>query len=353
MKKRFGKLLLAIVMTLQLVPSSMTTIAANDSVAYKDDFVQVTMENKPTAAYETGSSEIPDGVSKLNVEVHVDGALKASRTLTFGSATNPEKTEITANAGYAVEQVTLNGEAFDNSIVYNREVGESEKNLVINVYTKAAVTIHYQDLEGNKLAEDDVKEGKLHEKLTLDAKAIDGYTASKDNASDIVLENTGNEITLVYSKQEKAVSKAPVTKKAKATNPGTCSVDVSRNCFMDDGTYVDEEGNNYPVYLNADTLGPQHLKSHTIAFVPGQSSSDCQKGYYETYGERYRHYVNIKYSIKSKEITYVRCDKYGGEQEGKAYYKVTYLDEYNKFLGQEAVLENNIVKTKPDVRERG
>ena len=44
MKKRFGKLLLAIVMTLQLVPSSMTTIAANDSVAYKDDFVQVTME---------------------------------------------------------------------------------------------------------------------------------------------------------------------------------------------------------------------------------------------------------------------------------------------------------------------
>ena len=157
MKKRFGKLLLAIVMTLQLVPSSMTTIAANDSVAYKDDFVQVTMENKPTAAYETGSSEIPDGVSKLNVEVHVDGALKASRTLTFGSATNPEKTEITANAGYAVEQVTLNGEAFDNSIVYNREVGESEKNLVIDVYTKADVLNQNHELEENKLAANDVR----------------------------------------------------------------------------------------------------------------------------------------------------------------------------------------------------
>ena len=202
MKKGFSKLLLAIVMTLQLVPSSMTTIVANDNLAYADDFVQITTENKPIAVYETGSGDIPEGVSKLNVAVHVDGAEKTSGVLTFGSATNPEKTEITANANYAVEQVTVNGEAFDNSIVYNREVGESEKNLVINVYMKATATIHYQDLEGNRLAADDVKEGKLHELLTIDAKAINGYTALKENASVMVLENTSNEITLVYSKAE-------------------------------------------------------------------------------------------------------------------------------------------------------
>ena len=202
MKKGFSKLLLAIVMTLQLVPSSMTTIVANDDIAYADDFVQITTENKPIAVYETGSGDIPEAVSKLNVAVHVDGAEKTSGVLTFGSATNPEKTEITANANYAVEQVTVNGEAFDNSIVYNREVGESEKNLVINIYTKATATIHYQDLEGNRLAADDVKEGKLHELLTIDAKAINGYTALKENASVMVLENTSNEITLVYSKAE-------------------------------------------------------------------------------------------------------------------------------------------------------
>ena len=202
MKKGFSKLLLAIVMTLQLVPSSMTTIVANDNIAYADDFVQITTENKPIAVYETGSGDIPEGVSKLNVAVHVDGAEKTSGVLTFGSATNPEKTEITANANYAVEQVKVNGEAFDNSIVYNREVGESEKNLVINVYTKATAMVHYQDLEGNRLAADDVKEGKLHELLTIDAKAINGYTALKENASVMVLENTSNEITLVYSKAE-------------------------------------------------------------------------------------------------------------------------------------------------------
>ena len=202
MKKGFSKLLLAIVMTLQLVPSSMTTIVANDNIAYADDFVQITTENKPIAVYETGSGDIPEAVSKLNVAVHVDGAEKTSGVLTFGSATNPEKTEITANANYAVEQVKVNGEAFDNSIVYNREVGESEKNLVINVYTKATAMVHYQDLEGNRLAADDVKEGKLHELLTIDAKAINGYTALKENASVMVLENTSNEITLVYSKAE-------------------------------------------------------------------------------------------------------------------------------------------------------
>ena len=333
MKKRFGKLLLAIVMTLQLVPSSMTTIAANDSVAYKDDFVQVTMENKPTAAYETVSSEIPDGVSKLNVEVHVDGALKASRTLTFGSATNPEKTEITANAGYAVEQVTLNGEAFDNSIVYNREVGESEKNLVINVYTKAAVTIHYQDLEGNKLAEDDVKEGKLHEKLTLDAKAIDGYTASKDNASDIVLENTGNEITLVYSKQEKAVSKAPVTKKAKATNPGTCSVDVSRNCFMDDGTYVDTDGTKYPTEYTVQTGSGKIFHESNQVGKDGKLCADGKVGNLQRDVLPYRHYVILKDSTDINVITYIRCDVYQSminpPTPEKETYKVTFMTSEN------------------------
>ena len=77
--------------------------------------------------------------------------MKDSKVLTFPGIIDPAKTEVTAKEGYAVEQVTLNGEAFKNNIVYNREAGESEKNLVINVYTKAALTIHYQDANGNKI----------------------------------------------------------------------------------------------------------------------------------------------------------------------------------------------------------
>lgn len=50
MKKGFSKLLLAIVMTLQLVPSSMTTIVANDNIAYADDFVQISFKVKCRSA---------------------------------------------------------------------------------------------------------------------------------------------------------------------------------------------------------------------------------------------------------------------------------------------------------------
>ena len=56
------------------------------------------------------------------------------------------------------------------------------------LYTKAALTIHYQDANGNKITADDMKEGKLNEKLAFTGKAIDGYTASKDNASEAVLD---------------------------------------------------------------------------------------------------------------------------------------------------------------------
>ena len=135
---------------------------------------------------------------------------------------------------------------------------------------------------------------------------------------------------------------------------GECSVSITKNCYKADGTYVDEKGVEYPVYLNADTLGPSGHKPHTVAFVPGQSSNNCQQNMYiGTYGPRNIHYVVIKYSPSSNEITYIRCDKYDGEEEDKNYYKVTYTDEYDKFLGEEAVLENTKPMKVPDMQESG
>ena len=167
-----------------------------------------------------------------------------------------------------------------------------------------------------------------------------------------MLTKVNNEITVKY---EKSVSPAPkarmTTTNAKA---GECSVSITKNCYKADGTYVDEKGVEYPVYLNADTLGPSGHKPHTVAFVPGQSSNNCQQDMYiGTYGPRNIHYVVIKYSPSSNEITYIRCDKYDGEEEDKNYYKVTYTDEYDKFLGEEAVLENTKPMKVPDMQESG
>ena len=352
MKKRFSKLLLAVAMTLQLTPSSLGTIIANDSVAYSSEYIQIGMENQPAGTFEAASSDIPEGVEKLNVTVNVDGTVKDTKLLTFTSGTDPAKTEIAANDGYAIESVTLDGEAFNGSIGYNREVGENEKNLIVNVYTKASLTIHYQDANGHAIAADDVKEGKLNGEVPIEAKAIEGYTAVGEKVKDFTLTKVYNEITVKY---EKSVSPAPkarmTTTNAKA---GECSVSITKNCYKADGTYVDEKGVEYPVYLNADTLGPSGHKPHTVAFVPGQSSNNCQQNMYiGTYGPRNIHYVVIKYSPSSNEITYIRCDKYDGEEEDKNYYKVTYTDEYDKFLGEEAVLENTKPMKVPDMQESG
>ena len=352
MKKRFSKLLLAVAMTLQLTPSSLGTIIANDSVAYSSEYIQIGMENQPAGTFEAASSDIPEGVEKLNVTVNVDGTVKDTKLLTFTSGTDPAKTEIAANDGYAIESVTLDGEAFNGSIGYNREVGENEKNLIVNVYTKASLTIHYQDANGHAIAADDVKEGKLNGVVPIEAKAIEGYTAVGEKVKDFTLTKVYNEITVKY---EKSVSPAPkarmTTTNAKA---GECSVSITKNCYKADGTYVDEKGVEYPVYLNADTLGPSGHKPHTVAFVPGQSSNNCQQNMYiGTYGSRNIHYVVIKYSPSSNEITYIRCDKYDGEEEDKNYYKVTYTDEYDKFLGEEAVLENTKPVKVPDMQESG
>ena len=352
MKKRFSKLLLAVAMTLQLTPSSLGTIIANDSVAYSSEYIQIGMENQPAGTFEAASSDIPEGVEKLNVTVNVDGTVKDTKLLTFTSGTDPAKTEIAANDGYAIESVTLDGEAFNGSIGYNREVGENEKNLIVNVYTKASLTIHYQDANGHAIATDDVKEGKLNGEVPIEAKAIEGYAAVGEKVKDFTLTKVNNEITVKY---EKSVSPAPkarmTTTNAKA---GECSVSITKNCYKADGTYVDEKGVEYPVYLNADTLGPSGHKPHTVAFVPGQSSNNCQQNMYiGTYGPRNIHYVVIKYSPSSNEITYIRCDKYDGEEEDKNYYKVTYTDEYDKFLGEEAVLENTKPMKVPDMQESG
>ncbi|WP_272482443.1 InlB B-repeat-containing protein [[Clostridium] innocuum] len=256
--------------------------------------------------------------------------MKDSKVLTFPGIIDPAKTEVTAKEGYAVEQVTLNGEAFKNNIVYNREAGESEKNLVINVYTKAALTIHYQDANGNKITADDMKEGKLNEKLAFTGKAIDGYTASKDNASEAVLDKASNEVTLVYEKN-KAVNKAQISKKAdaKASKPVTCSAASSKNCFKADGTYVAENGILYPTEYTAQTgSGKVYHDTNQV----GENGKPCANGQVGNLGSDvlpYRHYVVLKYSTDIKVVTYIRCDVYQGMMNpptpDKDTYKVDFL----------------------------
>ncbi|MCR0446105.1 InlB B-repeat-containing protein [[Clostridium] innocuum] len=175
-----------------------------------------------------------------------------------------------------------------------------------------------------------MKEGKLNEKLAFSGKAIDGYTASKKNASVAVLDKASSEVTLVYEKN-KAVNKAQVSKKAdaEASKPGTCSTATSKNCFKADGTYVDKDGTLFPTEYTVQT-GSGKIYHNTNQV--GESGKPCANGQVGNLGSDvlpYRHYVILKHSTDIKVVTYIRCDVYQGminpPTPDKETYKVDFL----------------------------
>ena len=62
-----------------------------------------------------------------------------------------------------------------------------------------------------------------------------------------------------------------------------------------------------------------------------------KKEYYGSYGDRDKHYVWINSSKDPYIIAYIRCDQYHGEIPEETYYKVSYVNEDQVLLGQEAV----------------
>lgn len=102
---------------------------------------------------------------------------------------------------YEIENILLNEEAFENgeTVVYG-EV--TEQQLEIHLYTKASLIIHYQDTQGNTIAQDVVIEGKTGENVSWKNPIIEEYEV-EDAIEQKVLEFPGiQEITVLYARKE-------------------------------------------------------------------------------------------------------------------------------------------------------
>lgn len=198
MKKRFVILFLAVVMFLQLAPTSH--MSANDAFTYDDAHITMRTENKPMEENTEGSTE---HVHRLHVMVQVDGQKQEEKVLTYAEDADPAQTEITAKEGFEIESITLDGQAFQNSITFDKEQA-TDKTLMIQLVSKTNLTIHYVDEKGNSIAKDERKSGKRNSVLSLTDKAIAGYTADKGNPKEVTLSQAENEITLHYVKLEAA-----------------------------------------------------------------------------------------------------------------------------------------------------
>lgn len=171
---------------------------ASERAIYEDDIVTVYTEGYLYSAGDECTVTESMG-NLLHMKILVDGKLTAEQT--FDYQTSPGKLEVKPEEMYEIENILLNEEAFENgeTVVYG-EV--TEQQLEIHLYTKASLIIHYQDTQGNTIAQDVVIEGKTGENVSWKNPIIEEYEV-EDAIEQKVLEFPGiQEITVLYARKE-------------------------------------------------------------------------------------------------------------------------------------------------------
>lgn len=101
--------------------------------------------------------------------------------------------------------------------------------------------------------------------------------------------------------------------------------------------YIESTDGEYPPYLTADDMGTSGSKytAHNATIkkrgVKDPGYEENSDGTFEclhtkNLGERNKHYAVLKYSSSGSEISYIRCDLFGGEDPKEDYYAVFFKD---------------------------
>lgn len=135
--KRIFAVSLAMMLTIQMLPSSLFTIHAIAPVS-GNEYVSVKAENASSAKASKFNEElqVEEALAShaLNIVVKVDGSIMESTTVSFNEY-DPGRTVVEALNGYEITSATLDGAKFDVNgtlISFTPNVDES-KDLVINV----------------------------------------------------------------------------------------------------------------------------------------------------------------------------------------------------------------------------
>lgn len=107
--------------------------------------------------------------------------------------------------------------------------------------------------------------------------------------------------------------------------------------------HVDEV---YPWYITPQQGGDMESNSHELYYYGDLFSKLCSTdGFLDSYdGPSPQHYIRLKYTNDPNAISYVRCDKYGGEEPDEVYYEVKFSYESDggelKQISATSVLKN-------------
>ena len=238
-----------------------------------------------------------DSEASLAVSVTVNG-----QTVTAPKSVAPGTLTVRANEGYEIDSMILDGTEFNEST----DVQAGEHSLNITAHSTAS-----QSNESEEIQQPDP---------TVEPTPTITPDPTPEVSEDPKETNTPEVTTTPEVMETPEVVNALLKDTNKKVNP---SNDQTR-----------AQDKEYPIYVNAQQMGQSYL-NHEVSYVPGQSKYNCQQDSY--YGARDKHYVRIGNSGDPYEITYIRCDKYQGEDPDNVYYEVIYVNESQELLGREAV----------------
>lgn len=171
----------------------------NSDAVYEDSIIAIYTEGYPYSEEdEKGTKDSTGNIKNLFVQIFVDEQSAAGQVIEYQE--DPGKLEVQVKEAYGIDHILLNGEPFDtgNTVDFGEE---DEERLEVHLYTRAKLIIHYQDTEGNALAEDTMIEGKFGESVSWENPEIEGYELSE--AADTAVLGAGTqEITVTYGYKE-------------------------------------------------------------------------------------------------------------------------------------------------------
>lgn len=211
MKRKVSMLLIIVLVVLQfsqgfslMEAKAEGTQNTEKQVLYSDESGKV-ITQIPSMEIMEDTADLSTG-KYLKLSVSLDG--EEQGTQIFRYEENPGETTVEENEGYGVETLTLDGETLESGSALS--FAEDQENqllsLEVSLYTKAKLTVHYQDEEGNVLAEDEHVEGKLNDPVQLNLKDINGYE-QQGNQDNLIFSEKEQETILVYKKKAEENSK--------------------------------------------------------------------------------------------------------------------------------------------------
>ena len=203
MKRRISVLLVVVLIALQFLPGYLS-IPANaegmeKAILYSEDSVQISAESVPVNIMEDEADLSAGKYLKLIVNLDENSV----NTQVFQYEQDPGITEVSMQEEIGTKSIKLDNEEFSSGSEITFSSENQVRTLEVSLYTKAKLTVHYQDEEGNILAEDSVTEGKLNDTIVPEVKEVEGYEVCK-REEQVFLDAPEKEVTILYRKAEES-----------------------------------------------------------------------------------------------------------------------------------------------------